>query len=116
MKQLTTLIVVVMSIALSASASLAASPPSSTNYLSGYGPHSASGWRWPQASTLPLREISYYPKDYAWSDFWRHWPQAKLEMDADLDRIEALGANTVRIFLAAGRFWLPDSQPYHVVL
>lgn len=56
---------------------------------------------------LPLREISYYPKDYAWSEFWRHWPQAKLQMDTDLDRIKALGANTVRIFLHPDIFGYP---------
>ena len=56
---------------------------------------------------LPLREISYYPKDYAWSEFWRDWPQAKLQMDADLDAIEGLGANTVRIFLQPDVFGYP---------
>lgn len=57
--------------------------------------------------TLPLREISYYPKDYPWREFWRHWPQAKVQMDEDLDRIKALGANTVRIFVHPDIFGYP---------
>lgn len=59
-------------------------------------------------STPPLKEINYYPRNYAWEAFWQQWPQAKLEMDADLDRIQALGANTVRIFLHPSVFGYPQ--------
>jgi hypothetical protein len=56
----------------------------------------------------PLKEINYYPRDYAWEKFWLQWPQAKLQMDTDLDRIQALGANTVRIFLHPSAFGYPQ--------
>jgi hypothetical protein len=62
----------------------------------------------PAASAAsPLREVSYYPKNYAWERFWQNWAQAKPEMDIDLDRIQALGANTVRIFLHPAVFGYP---------
>ena len=50
-------------------------------------------------SPTPLKEINYYPRDYAWERFWSHWSLAKPQMDSDLDRIRQLGANTVRIFV-----------------
>lgn len=53
----------------------------------------------PRESVTALKEFSYYPKDYAWERFWQNCAQAKTAMDADLDKIQALGANTVRIFL-----------------
>jgi hypothetical protein len=60
------------------------------------------------ASPPPWREISYYPRDYPWREMWLHWPQAALQMDADLDRVQALGANTVRIFLQPDVFGYPS--------
>jgi hypothetical protein len=62
-----------------------------------------------------LKEINYYPKDHAWEKMWEEWPAAKIEMDQDLDRIAALGFNTVRIFLHPNVFGyltpshMPDS-------
>jgi hypothetical protein len=45
-----------------------------------------------QAST-PLQETNYYPRDYAWEKFWQQWPQAKVQMDEDLDyELIGLGA------------------------
>ena len=58
----------------------------------------------------PLKEINYYPSDYAWEKFWQQWPQAKHQMDTDLDRIQALEANTVRIFLHPSAFWLSPAH------
>jgi hypothetical protein len=55
----------------------------------------------------PIREISYYPRDYAWMQFWKQWPEAKLQMQGDLDRIRAMGFNTVRIFLHPDTFGYP---------
>ncbi len=49
-----------------------------------------------------LKEINYYPRNYAWTGFWEQWDSAIVEMDADLERIADLGANTVRIFLHQG--------------
>jgi hypothetical protein len=60
-----------------------------------------------QAST-PLQEISYYPRDYAWEKFWQQWPQAKVQMDEDLDKVKATGANTIRIFLHPSTFGYPQ--------
>jgi hypothetical protein len=50
-------------------------------------------------SPAPIREINYYPRDYAWEQFWPHWEQARPLMDDDLDRMQSLRANTVRIFV-----------------
>jgi endo-1,4-beta-mannosidase len=61
-----------------------------------------------------LKEISYYPKDHAWEKMWTQWPSAKIEMDKDLDRIKALGFNTVRIFLQPDAFGYPT--PSHTKL
>ena len=51
------------------------------------------------ASTPALREVSYYPRNHAWLDFWQEWDQTKHEMASDLDLIQDLGANTVRLFI-----------------
>ncbi|MGC1378805.1 MAG: hypothetical protein WA821_21415 [Anaerolineales bacterium] len=61
----------------------------------------------PTPTLSSLKEISYYPKDYAWEQMWLQWPEAKVEMDQDLDRIKALGVNTVRIFLQPSAFGYP---------
>lgn len=71
----------------------------------GNGPASASSAA--LADPDPIREISYYPRDYAWEEFWPNWDDAKIQMDADLDRIVGLGANTVRIFLHPGVMGYP---------
>jgi hypothetical protein len=62
-----------------------------------------------------LRDISYYPKGYAWQEMWNHWPDAKIEMDQDLDRITALGFNTVRIFLHPDAIGYPTPDPTQLV-
>jgi hypothetical protein len=60
------------------------------------------------ASSLPaIREISYYPRHHAWLAFWEDWEQTRAEMDTDLDLLQALGANTVRIFVHPSRFNYP---------
>jgi len=59
-------------------------------------------------TTASIKEISYYPRDYAWEKFWQEWPRAKLQMDGDLDRIQALGANTVRLFLHPHTWGYPE--------
>ena len=60
------------------------------------------------ASTDGLREISYYPRYHAWLKFWPEWEETRVEMDADLDRIRELGANTVRIFVHPDEFNYPN--------
>jgi hypothetical protein len=60
------------------------------------------------ASLPPIKEISYYPRSYAWLEFWETWPAAKPEMDADLDLIHDVGANTVRIFVHPHALSYPD--------
>jgi hypothetical protein len=59
----------------------------------------------------PLREISYYPRDYAWLNFWPNWPNAKGPMEDDLHKIRELGANTVRIFLHPSVDYYPRLDP-----
>jgi hypothetical protein len=59
------------------------------------------------AALPPVQEISYYPRNHAWLEFWANWPDALQEMDADLDPIRDLGANTVRIFVHPGAFNYP---------
>jgi hypothetical protein len=61
-----------------------------------------------KASLPPLLEISYYPRNHAWLKFWEDWPDTLEEMDADLDVIRALGANTVRFFVHPSAFNYPD--------
>jgi hypothetical protein len=63
----------------------------------GIGPVSSKAPR--STAITPLHEVSYYPRNYAWEAFWPNWALVKPQMDVDLDRIQALGANTVRIFL-----------------
>jgi len=46
-------------------------------------------------------------KSFRWREMWLHWPQAALQMDADLDRVQALGANTVSV---SNVEWLDDIQ------
>lgn len=47
-----------------------------------------------------MRTISYYPRHYSWLEFWPNWDDgARTAMLADLDKIKALGFNTVRIFV-----------------
>jgi hypothetical protein len=58
-------------------------------------------------ASSPLKEISYYGRDYAWLEFWPNWPAAKVQMDDDLDVIAGLGFNTVRIFLHPAVFGYP---------
>jgi hypothetical protein len=58
-------------------------------------------------AAAPLHEISYYPRNFAWEALWQHWTQARVQMDADLDRIQSLGANTVRIFLQPAALGYP---------
>jgi len=60
------------------------------------------------AATLPLREISYYPRDHAWLAFWPEWEQTKIAMERDLDAIRGLNANTVRVFVHPAAFNYPD--------
>lgn len=66
------------------------------------------GNRATSTSIAPLKEINYYPRDYAWLQFWPNWPLAKIQMDADLDEIQGLGFNTVRIFLHPSVFGYPQ--------
>jgi hypothetical protein len=61
----------------------------------------------PKAIT-PLREVNYYPSNFGWEKFWVLWPQTKMQMDIDLDLIQELGANTVRIFLHPFTFGYPS--------
>jgi hypothetical protein len=56
----------------------------------------------------PLLVVSEYPRHYAWLEFWPNWPQARDEMAKDLVAIQALGANTVRIFLQPSAFNYPQ--------
>ena len=54
--------------------------------------------------TLPvewlIKEISYLPRDYDWAEFWPKWNLGvKDRMDEDLDLIQNLGANTVRLII-----------------
>jgi hypothetical protein len=58
--------------------------------------------------SVPLREINYYPSDFAWERFWANWTEAKPLMDRDLDRVQALGANTVRIFVHPSSTGFPE--------
>jgi hypothetical protein len=60
-----------------------------------------------RAALPPIQEISYYPRNHAWLKFWTEWPATQLEMDADLDLMRDLGANTVRIFVHPNAFGYP---------
>lgn len=60
------------------------------------------------ASIAPLREVSYYPRNYAWLEFWSNWDDARDEMASDLDLIWDLGANTVRFFVHPDAFSYSD--------
>lgn len=46
-----------------------------------------------------VRGVNYYPKDHAWRRFWLDYAAAATAIDAELDRAERLGVNTVRIFV-----------------
>ena len=61
-----------------------------------------------RAALPPLEEISYYPRNHAWLQFWADWPATALEMDEDMHLIRALGANTVRFFVHPNAFNYPD--------
>lgn len=57
--------------------------------------------------------INYYPKDYPWLDFWVAWDSfVKTVMDEDLDKLQALGFNTVRIFVNPGIFDSGNADAY----
>ncbi len=66
------------------------------------------------SSIPPLKEINYYPRYYAWEQFWAQWPLAKGQMDVDLDIIQSLGANTVRIFLPPLVLGYPRPAPEYM--
>ncbi len=60
-----------------------------------------------------LKEVSYYPSDYAWEEMWTQWPSAKVDMAEDLDVLSDLGVNTVRIFVMPTTFGYPTpSETY----
>lgn len=62
-----------------------------------------------------LKEVNYYARNHAWLNFWTDWNSGtKTEMDADLDTIVALGANTVRIFLHTDVFGYPQPTQTYV--
>jgi len=46
--------------------------------------------------------LNYYPASASWADFWEKFPQAEIE--ADLDKVKALKANSLRIFLTHAYF------------
>jgi hypothetical protein len=57
------------------------------------------------ATVSGLREISYYPAQNPWGGMWFVWEPSV--MNADLAKIAALGANTVRIFVQPATFGYP---------
>lgn len=64
----------------------------------------------PPQKAFNIKEINYYPKDFTWLNFWSQWPLAKQQMDDDLDKIQELGANTVRIFIHPFVFGYPEVE------
>jgi len=46
----------------------------------------------------PIKEVSYLPRDYDWGRFWFDYRAGvRTQLDQDLNIIQSLGANTVRI-------------------
>jgi len=45
------------------------------------------------------RGMNYYPKDYAWDRFWISYTEAITQINVELDLAQALGVNTVRLFV-----------------
>jgi endo-1,4-beta-mannosidase len=59
-----------------------------------------------------LKEISYYPSQTPWGAMWFNWQPTAI--DADLAKIAALGANTVRIFIQPATFGYPTPMTTYV--
>jgi endo-1,4-beta-mannosidase len=59
-----------------------------------------------------LKEVSYYPSQHPWGSMWYQWQPAVI--DADMAKLAALGANTVRIFVQPASFGYPVPQPSYI--
>lgn len=58
---------------------------------------------------FPIAGINYYPQASPWTKFWPEYKRT--QTSADLDLIQQLGLNTVRIFLSYVDFGADDVQP-----
>lgn len=56
-----------------------------------------------------LREVNYYPSANGWTYMWSNFDAAVI--DRDFGRIQAMGANTVRIFIPPYTFGYPTVSP-----
>lgn len=66
-----------------------------------------------QQPALPLQTpkmsgLNYYPASASWDDFWDEFPQKHIA--EDLDIIQDLGANAIRIFVQHDYFANPETQ------
>ncbi len=67
-------------------------------------------------SAEPIKEISYLPRDYDWGRFWIEYSDGvRNQMAQDLDLIQNLGANTVRIFIQPHIVGYPQPTPQFLV-
>lgn len=73
----------------------------------GAGPVRATG-----GERLPVaraRLVSYYPSTHGWAAMWTRWNE--VELDRDMGRVAALGANAVRLIVQPSAFGYPVPAP-----
>jgi Cellulase (glycosyl hydrolase family 5) len=64
------------------------------------------------AMTSGLKLMNYYPSENPWNGMWWSWEPSVV--GADMGRIAALGANTVRLIVQPGTFGYPQPQPAYL--
>jgi hypothetical protein len=63
-----------------------------------------------EGERFSVNGLNYYAKDYSWNDFWLHYDTISDTIDYELDLAEALGVNTVRIFVRWNPFTTNSSN------
>lgn len=63
----------------------------------------------PASAVQGLKEMNYYPADSGWTYMWYDFDPATI--DRDFARIQALGANTVRVTVQPSVFGFPAVRP-----